>query len=166
MARRATPPVVRVSSSQKTLRVPRRRIAELVAHVIAAQGGESAEVDVAVVGREEMASLNGRFLGRRRPTDVLSFDLSGAGPGPRVAQIIVCSDVARAEAAARGLAPQHELLLYVVHGLLHLLGYDDQAAPAADRMHQREEALLAEFLDRSRGGRPGRPGAESRKAND
>jgi len=75
---------------------------------------------------------------------VLSFDLSSHGSGV-VAQIIVCSDVAVRQARARGLGPQRELMLYIVHGLLHVLGYDDTNQQLAEKMYARQEQLLQEF---------------------
>ena len=143
-------PAVVISSSQRSLRVPRKRIAELIAFVARAERQAVAEVDVAVVTAPEMAALNRRYLRHTGPTDVLSFDLEGPSSAGLVGQIIVCADVALAEAAARGLRPQHQLLLYVAHGLLHLMGHDDKQPAAASRMHAREQELLTEFLARPR----------------
>ncbi|HUS90688.1 MAG TPA: rRNA maturation RNase YbeY [Phycisphaerae bacterium] len=156
MSRRSASPVVSVSSSQRAVRVPRKRIAELVAFVARAERAPAAQVDVAVVGAEEIASLNRRYLRHAGPTDVLSFDLSAPGDEELTAQVVVCGPVAVAEAAARHLRPQHELMLYVVHGLLHLLGHDDGTACDAERMHAREEELLGEFLAHCRRRRGGR----------
>ena len=159
MARATKRPTVTICSTQHALRVPRRLIDELVAFVARAESARIAEVDVAVVDARQMAAMNRRYLRHAGATDVLSFDLSEAGVAALSVQLIVCGDVAVAAAAERHLRPQHELLLYVIHGLLHLLGYDDGAGPAARRMHAREQALLAEFLRlRRRAGR--------RKTND
>jgi len=138
--------LVSVSSRQKAVRVPRKRIAELVPFVAEAEGVVLAEVDVAVVSAEEIATLNRRYLRHAGPTDVLSFDLSRPGDRGLVAQLVVCGDVAVTEAAARGLRPQQELMLYVIHGLLHVMGYDDRRPPDAARMHAREEHVLGAFL--------------------
>ena len=143
-------PTIAISSSQSVLRVPRRKIGELIAHVVAAERRRVDAVDVAVVGAHEMAALNRRFLGRRGPTDVLSFDMSEGAAAARSVQIVVCADVAVAESAARHLRPQRELMLYVLHGLLHLLGYDDGDRRGAAEMGARQEHLLAEFLSTPR----------------
>ena len=144
---RSKPNVV-ICSAQHAVRVPRRRIVELVAFVAERESVPIAEVDLAVVDAAEMAGLNRKYLRHAGATDVLSFDLSDAGRAGLVAQVIVCGDVAVAEAAARGLRPQHELMLYVVHGLLHLMGYEDQSVRGAAKMHAREEELRAAFLSR------------------
>jgi len=142
-----------ISSSTRAVRVPRKRLAELVAFVAAAQGTRIAEVDIAVVSRRQIASINKRYLGCDGPTDVLSFDLSDPH-GPIRAQIVVCGDIAARQGRLHGCGPQRELMLYVVHGLLHLAGYDDRTARAAERMHAREEELLDTFAARRISGEP------------
>jgi probable rRNA maturation factor len=145
------------------MRVPRKRIADLAGFVARKACVRLAAVDIAVVGADEMASLNERYLGHKGATDVLTFDFSDA-PGHRRgrdgrgthgrdahatrsidAQIIVCADVAKAVGPRHGLSAGNELLLYVTHGLLHLMGYDDQSAAGAAKMQRRAEELLREF---------------------
>jgi len=139
-------PAVRLCSSQTSLRVPRRKITDLVAFVARAEHTPPLDVDIAVVGADEMAQLNEQYHRYLGATDVLSFDLSDGDDNALTAQIIVCADVALEEAAKRKLRPQRELLLYVLHGLLHLLGYDDTSKPKARRMHARQAELLEAFL--------------------
>jgi len=141
---------VAVSSSQHAVRVPRKKLAQLVAFVASRQHARVGEVDIAVVTDREIARLNRSYLGRRGSTDVLSFDLSGAAGSVVSAQIVVSGQTAAREAARRGHGPQLELMLYVVHALLHLLGYDDATAPQAERMHAREDELLEQFRARKR----------------
>ncbi|MFW6132734.1 MAG: rRNA maturation RNase YbeY, partial [Planctomycetota bacterium] len=137
-----------VSSHQRAMRVPRKRIRELVMFIVEQEGAELEEVDVAVVSRQRIAALNRRWLGRRGATDVMSFDLSDSGE-PLHGEIVICADVAVAEARKRGHRPTRELLLYVAHGLLHLLGYDDVSSPReAERMAWRQEELLEAFFRR------------------
>ncbi|MFW6146482.1 MAG: rRNA maturation RNase YbeY [Planctomycetota bacterium] len=138
-------PEVSISSSQRKLPVPAKRSRDLVAFVAARQRVAVEMVDVHVVGARRMATLNRRFLDHDGPTDVLSFDL---GPGPTgglCGQIVVCSDVAIRQARRHGHAPRRELLLYITHGLLHLMGYDDRTDADARRMHRRENDLLEAF---------------------
>jgi len=143
-------PAVAISSSQKAVRVPRKRTAELIDFVARREGVRLAEVDLAVVSAGEIASLNRRYLSHAGPTDVLSFDMSQAGRGGISAQIVICGDLAASQAAARGLPPQRELMLYVVHGLLHLMGYEDSSIRGRAKMHAREEEMLDEFLGRKK----------------
>ena len=140
---------VRICSVQKAVRVPRRRIVELVSFVACAEKASLGEVDLAVVDRKRITELNLRYLGRDAATDVLSFDLSDPPYGSVNAQLVVCGPVAVEQARRRGCGPQRELMLYVVHGLLHLMGYDDNSAGAAARMQARQEELLEQFLARA-----------------
>ncbi len=104
--------------------------------------GRDAELSVALVGDEEMTALNGRFLGRAEVTDVLAFPYSAEGE-PLAGEVVVNAELAAREAAGRGHGAREELLLYLVHGLLHLLGYDDHSAPDRRRMRRREAEVLA-----------------------
>ncbi len=128
------------------MRVPRKKIAALVAFVARVQGVPIGEVDIAVVSGSEIAAHNRRWMGRAGRTDVISFDLSDESADRLVAQLIVCGEVAAQQGPLRGTGPQRELLLYVLHGLLHLMGYDDTSTGAAAEMHAREEEILDEFL--------------------
>jgi probable rRNA maturation factor len=117
------------------------RVARLA---LRAQGFRRGQLSVAVVGARAMTTLHRRYLGLATPTDVLTFDLGGDVDAGRVeGEIVICADVARrcARPATRAGA-RAELALYVVHGILHLAGYDDHAATAARAMHAREDALL------------------------
>ena len=98
--------------------------------------------------------LNARYLRRRRATDVLAFDLARArARRALLGEVIVSADTAGAPGpAAAGVPLALELDLLVVHGLLHLAGYDDHDPREARRMHERAREILA-------GGRPARAGA-------
>jgi probable rRNA maturation factor len=99
-------------------------------------------VAVVLVSDAELARLHGRCLADPSPTDVLAFDLGELGAGP-AGEVYVSVERARAVARARGLAPEHELALYVVHGCLHLCGHDDREPRARARMRAAERAVLA-----------------------
>jgi rRNA maturation RNase YbeY len=105
------------------------------------------EIAVSFVSDAQIADCNRRWLGHAGPTDVLTFDLRDDPRSPvPCGEIVVSRDTARREARARGHSPRREALLYVVHGVLHLLGYDD-ARPAGRRRMNR---LQAEILSRLR----------------
>lgn len=109
-------------------------------------------LSVAVVDDRRMRELNRRFTGHDSATDVLSFELDDdpAAPAdgaatPLSGEIIVNAQRAIREAAKRGAEPEGELMLYAVHGLLHLLDYDDLTPAEARRMHAQEDELLTEL---------------------
>jgi probable rRNA maturation factor len=105
-------------------------------------GLEEGSVAVALVDARQMRRMHRKFMGLDSPTDVLTFDLRQRPMDLVEADLVLCVNVARKQAKQRGHPLRLELLLYGVHGLLHLLGYDDHAPPAAARMHRREDALL------------------------
>ena len=103
------------------------------------------EVRVRVIDDTEMATAHERYSGIAGTTDVLTFDLRDDAAGPLDVDILVCLDEAKRQAAARGHLPEHELLLYAVHGVLHCLGHDDHDSQAFERMHAEEDRVLAEI---------------------
>lgn len=141
---------IEVTSRDATLRVPRRKIVDLVRFVARAERAKLAAVEVAVVDAREIARLNRRYLGHAGPTDVISFDLTDPHETRRSLQIILSGEVARRQARRHRQGLHRELLRYVVHGLLHCLGYDDQTPPDAQAMHARQENLLQRLLDSQR----------------
>lgn len=106
-----------------------------------------------------MTRLHAEYSGDPTPTDVLTFDLGCDRRNGRIdGEIVVCADVALAAARRRSTQPAErrptkvpevprraalaELVLYVVHGVLHLAGHDDHADAAYRRMHRREDEIL------------------------
>ncbi len=107
---------------------------------------ENAKVSIAVVDAAGMSRLHQQYLGKKGATDVLSFDLRGDDAAACIdGEIVVCADVARQRAAQRSSKlgeAKAELALYVVHGLLHLIGYDDRTPREFKRLHAREDEIL------------------------
>ena len=101
------------------------------------------ELSLAIVADEMMAALHEEFLQVPGTTDVLSFELERRDDASVAeGEVIICLDEATRQAAQRGHAVEEELLLYALHGLLHLCGYDDRTGPDHTRMHAREDELL------------------------
>jgi probable rRNA maturation factor len=100
------------------------------------------DVSVAVVNDEAIHELNRRFLDHDYATDVLSFALSDDGSCLE-GEIVVSRDTAERAAAEAGWSTDEELLLYVVHGALHLAGYGDKTGAEAAQMRAQERAVLA-----------------------
>ena len=135
---------IQITQQFDDIPVKAARLKRLVRAVCTRFDVSQATVSIAIVADAEMRRLNRKFLKRRTNTDCLSFDLSdGAGPeGPRVFDLIVNGELACREAARRGHPPEAELALYVTHGLLHNLGFDDATDGQAGRMHRMEDEIL------------------------
>lgn len=110
--------------------------------VMGLAGIDHGELNIAVVGDDEMRRLHAQHLGVPETTDVLTFDMREDPGDPVCGDVVICLDEARRQAATRGHDARLEALLYSVHALLHLLGFDDKSEEAAHRMHLEEDALL------------------------
>lgn len=105
---------------------------------------DTADVRVALVNDLQIAALNEQFLGHVGPTDVLTFTLHEAGQ-PLEAEIVISYQTAAINAPRYGWSVDNELLLYLIHGALHLVGYDDQSENQQLEMRQREQEVLREL---------------------
>ena len=106
------------------------------------------DVSIAFVDDARIAELNEQFLKHAGPTDVIAFNLdSPCDPDGLLGEVVVSAEMAAAEARRRHIAIERELLLYVIHGVLHLLGYDDSAPREARLLRGRQRRLLNEFLE-------------------
>jgi probable rRNA maturation factor len=102
------------------------------------------EMSVALVGDAKMKALHQRFMNLTGPTDVLTFPLDVDSRGRTTSgEVVVCVPQARRRAAERGLAVRVEVLLYAIHGMLHLCGYDDRTDRDYRRMHRTEDQILS-----------------------
>ena len=151
-----------VSNRQHDLPVAQDRWAGLLRRVLAEERVDGPwEAGLSFVAADEMASLNAAHRGIDRPTDVLAFGADD-GSAPRaddeprlVGDVVICPSVAASNAATRGKTVDDELALLVVHGTLHLLGYDHVDDSDAELMEGRERELLA--LESSEGALAGSP---------
>ena len=113
-----------------------------------------AELSVVVVSDRVMRGLNREWRGRDRTTDVLSFaqrEGPGGAPDGLLGDVVISLETAARQAAERGVRVGVEAERLLIHGLLHLLGYDhERSRPAALRMQRRERAL-ARVLGATRG---------------
>jgi probable rRNA maturation factor len=139
---------IEVANRQQHLRLCEAALHRLVRYVLQAEGIERACLSLAIVEDSTMQQLHERFLNVHSPTDVLSFPLGDDG-GPLEGEVVVNAQQAARVAHELGCSAEGELFLYVVHGTLHLCGYDDRHRIDADVMRQRQSALLAEWENRS-----------------
>jgi probable rRNA maturation factor len=137
---------IKIKNRQKTLPLDRRRMTGAIRRILREANVVEAEISVAVVDDALMAELHGRYLDDPTPTDVLSFPLEQS-PGRLEGEIIVSADTAVVNAAKYHAVPAEELLLYVIHGTLHLVGYDDTTPPQRATMRKQEKKHLAACRD-------------------
>lgn len=133
---------ISIHSQQETVPVDRGRMREVARAVLDGEGQGEAEISLAFVDNATIHVLNKRYLDHDEPTDVLSFPLSEAGARRLSGELVIGAEVGQVQAAERGHDVQAELALYVIHGLLHLCGYDDHEDAGRAAMRQRERHYL------------------------
>jgi len=137
-----------VANTHQKLRAPNARIRDAVRFVLQKEGVSTAELAVVFVTSRRSRLLNREFLQHDYVTDVISFPLEER---PRIeGEIYVNLDRARQQALRYGVGFANEILRLVVHGTLHLLGYDDTTTRSAEVMHERQERYVKSLQDRGR----------------
>ena len=147
-----------VENLQKKIPLNLPRIRNLTKKILEKENIENAVISVIFVSRQKMASLNKRFKGKSYATDVLAFDLSDefflGGKSSKIPHGLMGDIVISPEAAVKNskeydVSIDQELVLYVIHGILHLIGYDDHKELDIDKMRKRESFLLGFLSARS-----------------
>lgn len=165
-----------VADEQVEVEVDALRWVRLARLVLEEQGVRGdAELSMLFVDEKSMSDLNERFLGRPGPTDVLAFpmddelvesgrqpDQGGRGPGSQaepsdapilVGDVVICPKVAERQSKEHHVTVDEEMTLLVIHGVLHLLGFDHESDDEAAVMERREQELTARFKALERDGR-------------
>jgi probable rRNA maturation factor len=170
-----------ISARQAHVRVDTAYVRKVTRTVLAAERIAAAQISVALADDATVRRVNRDFLGHDYDTDVLSFLFESSavtlgrqpkrrgvsdqiaqprGAGRRIdGEVLVSAEMAVQMAARFGWSARDELTLYLVHGLLHLCGYDDLSPAERRLMRQRERAILAQLkiVARPRSGRGQRP---------
>jgi probable rRNA maturation factor len=134
---------VEVSDTQSHLAIDRQAVSRLVVVTLRAEGVVSASISIAIVDDMTIQALNRKHLAHDWPTDVIGFPLSEPGDSELSAELVVSAEMARKTAGGYGGNAWDELALYIVHGLLHFLGHDDDEPGPRLRMRKREAELLS-----------------------
>jgi len=141
---------VLVRSRLRTLRPCQSAVETLAQRIIEAAGEPGAELSVEFVGDGRMRGLNRRYRRRDRSTDVLAFPMREAvGPTtPLLGDVVISLPSALRQAAAGGGSADQEVARLMVHGVLHLLGYDHERGERQARRMRRKEAAVLRSLGR------------------
>jgi len=133
---------ISITNAQDLVPINRQHVRRAVQ---AAAGGrfDAQTLDIVFVDDATIRDVNHRFLKRDRVTDVIAFDYRGEVPPAGAAgEIVISAERAAVEARRRQVPVERELLLYVVHGVLHLVGYDDLDADDRRAMRREERRVL------------------------
>jgi len=143
--------IIEVQNFQKVIPLKPSQISAIARKILRLQRINQAWLSIAIVTDRKIQALNRRYLGRDHATDVLAFDLRDRGILPQkssklVGEIIISADTARRNAKVFQGTPYAEVVLCLTHGILHLVGYDDQKIPDQRKMSQREQAIVKQVI--------------------
>jgi probable rRNA maturation factor len=122
-------------SNRQPAPVDQGSLTDLALATLAGEGVDRGELSVSFVDEAEIEDLHVRYLGEPGPTDVLSFPMGGGDP-PMLGDVVICPAIA---ARNNPQDPEAELRLLLVHGILHLLGYDHEVDAERAAMWARQE---------------------------
>ena len=132
---------VSISNQQTQLPIEAARLEQAARGILDEAGYAAGRLSIAVVDDATIHALNRRHLAHDYPTDVLSFPLDAEGDRLE-GEVVVSAETALANAAEYGWPAENELLLYVIHGTLHLTGYGDKTDDEARAMRDAEARWL------------------------
>ncbi len=133
--------MVEIANLQKHYEINKSKIKKVV-KVVLDKEVKSAKLSIAFVDNEEIKRLNERFLGSNEATDVIAFPLNDKET-ILSGEIVISVETAVQVANRKNSNIEGEIILYLVHGILHLLGYNDDNKKNAKIMHKKESEILA-----------------------
>ena len=133
---------VSVLNRQDRVPVDRRKIGAAARRILKALGYEGYELTVLLVDDREITRLNRRYFRRNRPTNVISFPMIDETPASLhsriLGDVVISADTARRDAEEVGKKAEEEILFLMIHGILHLAGYDHEGTKK-ERLHMEAE---------------------------
>jgi probable rRNA maturation factor len=118
-----------------------KKVKEWAQKILKQLGLERKELSILLVDDEEIKRLNSQYLGRKRPTNVIAFPMDGPNEH-LLGDIVISTETAQKEAEKLNLPFEEHLARLLIHGILHLLGYEDKTKSQYRKMRQKEEELL------------------------
>lgn len=138
--------VVQIAKNFKNVDIYLPRLKKLVKVICNRFKLSKATISIAIVDDAQIRKLNKQFLNQDFPTDCLSFNLSNNGTSSvKSFELVVNAEMAIRQANQRGHSSEAELALYITHGLLHNLGFDDSTQSQAKKMHDTEDEILRQL---------------------
>lgn len=141
--------MMEISNRQRARKLNLQLLEEIAAAALEELNIKESELSIVLVSTKESAELNEKFLDHEGPTDVITFDYAETQKtkGQLHGEIFICVDVAEKQAKEFETTWRLELVRYVVHGILHLIGHDD-LNPVARKKMKRVEGRLVRKLSR------------------
>jgi probable rRNA maturation factor len=140
--------IVRRAAGKK---YPARKLKKIALTILDLLGQADAELSLALIGNVEMQRLNAKYRKKNYPTDVLSFPVEQDLPQPMrvLGDVVISVDKAAAQAKERGRSVDEEMITLLIHGVVHLLGYDHERSSKEARIMARlEKKILRQLCER------------------
>jgi probable rRNA maturation factor len=138
--------VVQIAKNFKNIDICLPKLKKLVEVICNRFKLSKATISIAIVDDTQIRKVNKQFLNQDIPTDCLSFNLSDNDTkSVKSFELVVNAEMAVKEANLRGHSSEAELALYITHGLLHNLGFDDSTQSQATKMHDTEDEILRQL---------------------
>lgn len=140
---------VHTLNTQSALSVHPRQVERIVKEVLSLEGEEADEVSIHFVSEEEICEIHADYFNDPSPTDCITFPIDNEDEGYRLlGDVFVCPEVAIEYAAAHQGDPYEETTLYLIHGILHLLGYRDSTDEEIKEMRAAETRHMTHLGNR------------------
>ena len=148
LKKKRMPLKIKINNLNGKRKISGKIVRKAAERVLRKSGLKTALVDITFVGNRKIKTLNAEYMKRQSPTDVISFTLEGCDirdkKGP-VGDVYISSDMAWDNARRFGTSYEKEILLYVIHGMLHLLGFGDKTAREKKKIQKLEKQFLKQI---------------------
>ena len=144
---------IAIANRQKRQKIPKLILRKEARRILSDSGCPDARLSILILDDAGIREINREYLGKDRPTNVISFAMQegeGAGIQPDLlGDVVISAETAARDAAEADVSVESELYFLLLHGILHLLGYDHERGTAADarRMQAREQELFASIRE-------------------
>ncbi|MBU1088145.1 MAG: rRNA maturation RNase YbeY [Candidatus Omnitrophica bacterium] len=140
---------ISIKNLQKKIKINSRKLKTLANNVLRSRGIDSGELSIVLVDDPQITDLHKRYLNKNSPTDVLAFRMSDGEFGkinPQIlGDVILSVETAQSQASRLKLSIESEVNLYLIHGILHLLGFSDKTKLEFKQMKKMQEELMERY---------------------
>ena len=140
---------IQIKSARRIHGLKNQKMRQMMEKALKDLGSDQSELSILITGDDQIHELNRQYLNRDKPTNVLSFpmnvDTDGIETG-MLGDIVISVDTAKREAAEMGITFHERIYELLIHGLLHLMGYDHEISEKDEKIMQKEEKRLLSLL--------------------
>jgi len=128
-------------------RINERFLKKVAGIVLKGEKKQNFELSIALVGQKKIKELNRKYRKKNRETDVLSFGQNPEAKEPVLGEVVICPEIVGKNAKKFGSKPEKELAFVLIHGILHLLGYEhEESEKEAEKMRKKEKLYLRKIF--------------------